>query len=100
MNPVYVIPLLVEQPTWGGHYIAEFKNIRDEVVTTPKIGQAFELYRDAYVTSTTQIEMPFAYATATNIKESQFFQQPADMQTLQSVIDQDPVGFLGQKAID
>jgi len=100
MNPVYVIPLLVEQPTWGGHYIAEFKNIRDAVATTPKIGQAFELYRDACVTSIAQTEMPFAYATATNLKEPQFFHRPADIQTLQSVIDQDPIGFLGQKAID
>lgn len=48
-EPLYVVPVLVEQPTWGGKYIAEFKNIEDPAIGQPNIGQSYELYKDSLV---------------------------------------------------
>ncbi len=99
MQPFYLIPLLVEQPTWGGNYIARFKSITQNEVSNKKIGQAFELYNNSSVTQKYQPQMPFAFATTTDIDHPSFFHQPEDVQTLQSVIDKDPVGFLGQRSV-
>lgn len=38
-----VVPELIEQPTWGGSYIAEVKHITDQQATDIKIGQSYEL---------------------------------------------------------
>lgn len=104
VTPLYIIPLLIEQPTWGGQYIANFKHISNPEIATKKIGQAYELYSDSLVFAMDEnaqmSAMPFAFATATNVNAPTFFHQPKQMQTLQSIIDQNPVGVLGQRAID
>lgn len=44
-KPYLVVPLLVEQPTWGGSYIAEYKGWNTlSSLSGKKIGQSFELY--------------------------------------------------------
>lgn len=44
-KPYLVIPLLIEQPTWGGEYICEKKGwLHKEGLTGKKIGQSYELY--------------------------------------------------------
>ncbi len=43
LQPYYVVPLLIEQPTWGGDYIASFKNLSHQSLQGLKIGQSFEL---------------------------------------------------------
>jgi hypothetical protein len=54
-EPLYIVPVLVEQPTWGGKYIAEFKNIENPaIIENPalselNIGQSYELYKDSLV---------------------------------------------------
>ncbi len=42
-QPYYVIPILIEQPTWGGQYIAEFKELKDQYFAEHNIGQSYEL---------------------------------------------------------
>jgi mannose-6-phosphate isomerase class I len=49
VEPLYIVPVLVEQPTWGGKYIAEFKNIEDQTTQNLNIGQSYELYKDSLV---------------------------------------------------
>lgn len=49
LEPMYVVPVLVEQPTWGGKYIGEFKNIQNSVLRELNIGQSYELYKDSLV---------------------------------------------------
>jgi mannose-6-phosphate isomerase class I len=98
-QPVYIVPLLVEQPTWGGKYIAGFKNISDLEVASKNIGQSFELTSYSYVTSDLSDPGCFAFATPSSIKEPQFFNRPSDIRSLQEVIDQDPEGILGKKSL-
>lgn len=43
-RPYLIIPKLVEQPTWGGTYIAGFKGVEDQELKSRKIGQSYELY--------------------------------------------------------
>ena len=39
-----IIPNLIEQPTWGGFYLAKHKKLSNPVFKTKKIGQSYELY--------------------------------------------------------
>jgi mannose-6-phosphate isomerase class I len=98
-TPFYIIPLLVEQPTWGGNYIAQFKDIRNTEIAERKIGQSFELFGESFITYTPSSAPAFAWATATNLKNPEFVNRPADIQTLQSVIDGTPLEILGKKAL-
>ncbi len=43
-RPYLILSKLVEQQTWGGSYIAQFKNIEDGELKAKKIGQSYELY--------------------------------------------------------
>lgn len=94
----YIIPLLVEQPTWGGSYIAKKKSLAHDLVVEKNIGQAFELFDNAWIT--TDDSLNFAFATATNINQPTFSVATGQKQTLQSLIDENPVHVLGPKAID
>lgn len=96
LKPVYIVPLLVEQSTWGGEYIATTKQITHALTQGKKVGQAFELYSDTLITS--QPNQNFAYATATNLSQPQLAEE-ADVQSLQDLIEQHPEGVLGEKAI-
>ncbi len=42
-RPFLVIPRLIEQPTWGGLYIAQFKGIDSSFLRDKKFGQSYEL---------------------------------------------------------
>jgi len=44
-KPYLIIPLLIEQPTWGGEYICEKKGwLEKPMLKGKKIGQSYELY--------------------------------------------------------
>jgi mannose-6-phosphate isomerase class I len=44
-RPYLIIPKLIEQPTWGGDYIAEMKGWGElEILDGKKIGQSYELF--------------------------------------------------------
>jgi len=96
-SPRYIIPLLVEQPTWGGGYIAEFKGITDDSVTGTRVGQAFELFSGSQLTS--EANQSYAVASATQLDQPRYSQKPTDAHSLQTLIDQDPVQVLGEKAV-
>lgn len=97
IQPTYIIPLLVEQPTWGGNYIATQKQLTNPLVVDKKIGQSFELFGGSWVTSASPIT--FAYATATEIQHPIFADETQPKETLQSWIEQDSQAVLGSKAI-
>jgi mannose-6-phosphate isomerase class I len=49
-RPYLVVPLLVEQPTWGGSYIASYKGWQTlSSLSGKNIGQSFELYGQSTV---------------------------------------------------
>jgi hypothetical protein len=100
LQPYYLLPLFVEQPTWGGSYIANFKQITHPLLKNKRIGQSFELSTDSWVSGQSISAKPFLLADASNLGNPTFVAKPSDAQTLQSVIDQNPRGFLGEKVVD
>ncbi|QQS44493.1 hypothetical protein IPM65_02755 [Candidatus Roizmanbacteria bacterium] len=49
-RPYLIIPDLIEQPTWGGHYILELKNWQNRPeFQNIKIGQSHELWGKSYL---------------------------------------------------
>lgn len=72
IQPYYILPLLIEQPTWGGDYIARYKSIKENEVATKKIGQAYELAHESQLTTSMNSNSYF-YATATSINQSKKF---------------------------
>ncbi len=52
LRPYLVYPKMVEQPTWGGKYIAEYKNWQLLPELQQKnIGQSYELYGGSYLSA-------------------------------------------------
>lgn len=100
MQPHYIVPLLVEQPTWGGQYIAEFKGITESSVQTQNIGQAFELEANSMVIPQVTGSIPFGVATATDLKNPRYVGDTTGLVSLKSLIDQNPVEMLGQRVVD
>lgn len=44
-RPYLIIPAIIEQPTWGGHYIIDLKGWRDrKEFKNVKVGQSYELW--------------------------------------------------------
>lgn len=94
-RPLYIVPLMVEQPTWGGNYITRSKELQHELVEGRNIGQAFELYNESWVSPTAG--QNFAFATATNLNEPTFA-QTTDVIQLQQLIQENLIAILGQEA--
>lgn len=53
IHPYLIIPKLIEQPTWGGTYIASFKNWQSKPFAGKKIGQSYELHSQTLLTNLT-----------------------------------------------
>jgi len=98
VQPAYIIPLIVEQPTWGGSYIAASKQLSHPLVEGKRVGQSFELFSESWLTTSSPI--PFAYATATELSSVSYSNEELEKFSLQELIDQDPLGVLGQKGVD
>lgn len=50
IRPYIVVPVLIEQPTWGGEYIPRLKGV-SEHIADKKIGQSYELYEHSRLTT-------------------------------------------------
>lgn len=98
VQPAYVIPLIVEQPTWGGQYIAGSKRLRSPLVDGKRIGQAFELFSGTWLT--TAQPTSFAFATATDLAHPEYSDASQAKFSLQEMITADPVAVLGKKGSD
>lgn len=98
IQPYYIVPLLIEQPTWGGQYITTAKSITENEVVSKKIGQAYELAQESLLTPT--FDQPsYLYATATSINQSTQFGS-AETLSLASLIETDPVKVLGENVVN
>lgn len=64
-KPYLILPELIEQPTWGGNYIAKFKNINHGPLSHKKIGQSYELFGSSKLQIETQ-----AVATISEIADA------------------------------
>ncbi len=52
IQPYIIIPNLIEQPTWGGNYIKDLKQLQ----LPQKIGQSYELYEHTHLSSNTSTQ--------------------------------------------
>lgn len=97
-RPYLVLPLLIEQPTWGGSYIATYKKIIDSF-SKQKIGQSYELF------SGTIFSTAFSTSDKQFITELLAYNQlgripPSDCISLQNLVQKDPANCLGPTPIN
>ncbi|MFH0773539.1 MAG: hypothetical protein V1922_04480 [bacterium] len=74
-KPYLIIPMLIEQPTWGGEYICEKKGwLRKQGIEGKKIGQSYELYSKSCLatTITSSLDPLFSPETKDTIPISSF----------------------------
>jgi mannose-6-phosphate isomerase class I len=98
-QPYAIIPLLVEQPTWGGTYIAESKHISDPTVADSIIGQSYELAGET-VLATTLESKPAYIVSSADLKNQTAHNVITATVTLSELIEQDPVGILGDRVVE
>jgi mannose-6-phosphate isomerase class I len=49
-KPYIILPLFIEQPTWGGSYICNLKNLSSNIAfKNKKFGQSYELYQKSKI---------------------------------------------------
>lgn len=95
-RPYLIIPTLIVQETWGGHYISTYKGIENKEINAQKIGQSYELYGKSflsYANSTTDPRFQ-ADLVECNIKNDGGVSR--EVQTLQEIIQTDSMGVLGE----
>ncbi len=67
-EPLYLVPILIEQPTWGGQYISQFKNLESSELTKNNIGQSYELAQESLVYSG-DFSRCYQYAKTSNLAD-------------------------------
>ena len=103
LKPYIVIPNLIEQPTWGGHYyIVSLKKLRYQEVALKTIGQSYELYEETNFSQKTSTEYQPSVemsgpsdGTSTNLIA--FKDSPLSIKEL---IAADPKAVLGPKVLE
>jgi mannose-6-phosphate isomerase class I len=102
IQPLFCVPRLVQQPTWGAGYILEHKGLADwDRLQITGIGQSYELYDGINVLPLEQynqwmkvIELSDSRETFKGIIPRQIHVTP-----LSDLIKQDPVGILGDRTV-
>lgn len=91
-----VIPKLIIQPTWGGSYIAGFKNIRDrEPFRSIKIGQSYELFSSSNVSLATDSSDPSFVGEIVLPQDTHKKTSPPNTIALADLIAANPQAVLG-----
>lgn len=102
IKPYIVVPTLVEQSTWGGDYIAKFKNIDQQLIHQKKIGQSYELFRDSHLSLKKQTlhnpSIDLATPSTPDDPERLYFND--EPFSVSQLIVEDPEKVLGRKVLD
>lgn len=94
-RPYLVLSKLIEQPTWGGTYIVNYKNITDPELKQKKFGQSYELYgKSVFSLATDTADTQFTQSLV-DYNKSGSLPAPEDYISLESLISADPKGVLG-----
>lgn len=95
-RPYLVIPKLIEQPTWGGTYIAETKGWQSrEDLSGKKIGQSYELYDKSNLSLLTDSADTKFCGELTDNKRVKEQSEAPDSVALRDLIADDAAGALG-----
>lgn len=101
LRPYLVIPKLIEQPTWGGTYIAQTKNWQDnKVLAGKKIGQSYELYDKSNLSLLKKSDDPEFIGELADSKRVKQQSVAAHSVPLSSLILQNPLEILGKGIVD
>lgn len=94
-RPYLVVPKLVPQPTWGGTYIASYKQwMHMPELHNVKIGQSYELYRES------SLVLNCIDSTSIDFKpEIDGQEKSPDTISINRIISHDPEGVLGKKFV-
>ena len=93
-RPYLIIPLFIEQPTWGGSYIVSYKQIQDEELRARKIGQSYELYGGSILSlSSSSADSQFQNDLVEYNKTGRLFSE-SNYIKLQGLIDKNPTQTL------
>jgi quercetin dioxygenase-like cupin family protein len=95
IQPFYVIPILIKQPTWGGDAIVKIKRLLDPVLHDQKIGQSYELSPDSRVSIDPAAQECFVL-TDSGLNGAQQFGPSIESLDLQSVVMMNPSAILGE----
>jgi mannose-6-phosphate isomerase class I len=91
IRPYIVVPKFIEQPTWGGAYIANFKNWANKPFSQTKIGQSYELSSTSLLSEFTDSNNP-SFAPEISSKHDGSF-------LIQDLIDKSPQKVLGENSM-
>lgn len=98
-RPYLVVPKLIEQPTWGGHYIAQTKQWLDRPNFDRKIGQSYELFSGSNLSLLHDSADPRFTGELTDRDTVQQQTRPKHSIALNDMIIANPTACLGQTHI-
>lgn len=99
-RPYLVIPKLVQQPTWGGEYIVNFKRWQENTdLENVKIGQAYELFDKSNLSYLTSSDDTSFVGEVTDAKKVEIPTRPTNTLTLKQLIETNPHKVLGVKNV-
>ncbi len=97
-RPYLVIPKLIEQPTWGGTYIAESKGWQNRPdLAGKKIGQSYELYDKSNLSLALSSSDPRFFGEITDNKQVAVQSAPEYSVAIASLISEDATAVLGSR---
>lgn len=100
-KPYLIIPKLIEQPTWGGYYIAKTKGWDHHIeLENKKIGQAYELYQDSNLSLFTSSSAAQFHGELTNSKDVEKRTSIPNSITMSDLIQSAPLEVLGKAIVN
>lgn len=94
IQPFYVIPILIKQPTWGGDYIVKAKQLSFSAINNLPIGQSYELSAESRISPEPSAQ-DACYLTDSSMSSGQQFGSVMATIDLQSLISSNPEEVLG-----
>ena len=99
VQPYLIVPTLIEQPTWGGDYIASLKRLKSPKLKGKKLGQSYELYQHTLLSSqTNSAKVPMALGDPSDPQKVSLL-GPGKPFTISNLLKTSPVKTLGKKAL-
>ncbi len=96
-RPYIIVPQLIEQPTWGGSYIAQYKGWdQDALLASKKIGQSYEL------SGASMVLMDITSTSDANFSAAQAMDSgsPAKKAAIGALLNEQPEAFVGKGVYD
>lgn len=98
LRPYLVVPKLIEQPTWGGMYIAESKKWQEmPYLAGKKIGQSYELYDKSNLSLSVTSEDPQFVGELADTKTVERQSTIPNAIALADLIASDPDAVMGKR---